>query len=105
MGHGEDPLENQIFYIRCIDLCQAAVAIAVQLAIVSGPIARPGIQDSGKPDVLHLGSVLRIGRFQRSRLDPCQLAEIGAEILNLLRGGAHWFHHRMAVVDDRCYVM
>jgi hypothetical protein len=32
------------------------------------------------------------------------LAEIGAEIPDLLRGGAQRFHHRMAVVDDRYYV-
>src|ERR1700685_4375975 len=104
MGHREDPLEHEIFYVGCIDLVQAAVPIPVKLAIVGGPITRPWIQNSGKSDVLNLGSGLRIGRFQGSWLYPCELAQIGAEILDLIRGRVQWLHRRMLVFYEPCYV-
>jgi hypothetical protein len=100
MRHGEDPLESQVLHVRCVDLGQAAVSVAIQLSVVSRPITRPRVQDPGKIDVLRVGTILSIGFLQRARLNPCQLAEISSKVLDLIGGAVQRFHQRTVLVDE-----
>ena len=84
IGHGVDPLHGQVLHVLPVDLFERAVAVAVDIAVVSGPLAGFGAQDG--VDVLAAHGFAMAGK--RTRGQSTETAEERDQIAFLL-GSRH----------------